>query len=243
MIKEVEYAQSVYFVKLAVQYEALTNGYIDGFVPRKLRSVLKGMVQSTSPCLNARDMNCTTCPFHSECCYFNLMVEKRERDFLPYFIDVDQNEDFHGRITAGERHAFHIGIIGEKIGLAENVEFALRQKPYIFLNGIRGEKTHFQVSSIEKENNGQPIKLNDLMDRCASRFPGHLSRIHRITLDFVSPLSITYGGKLLQSRWRWTFEYSIPSSSIGSRILHFIIAVLLSTQVQAVPLISKVNIT
>ena len=184
-------------MKLAVQYQALTDGYVDGFVPRKLRSVLKGIVQSISPCLNARDMNCATCPFHNECCYFNLMVEKREQDFLPYFIHAGQNGDFHGRITAGDRHAFHIGIIGEKIGFAEHVGFALRRKPYIFLNGIRGEKTHFQVSSIERENNGKPINLNDLMDRCVSRFPGDLSRIHRITLDFVSPLSITYGGKTL----------------------------------------------
>jgi len=99
-----EWLRAIYFTKVNVKYRALTGGEIGDLPSRKIRAVLKGIIQSISPCLNQEEMDCQVCSSKVECPFFHLMVEDPHRDYKPCVISIDEGSDWKGLIRPGETH-------------------------------------------------------------------------------------------------------------------------------------------
>ena len=194
-MEETAWIDSVYFIKLGIQYRALTSGYLGHSPARKLRAVMKGILQSVSPCLNQKNMDCKACSAKEECCYFRIMVEDQHKDYLPYFISLHDEQEWTGKIAPRTVHRFQYCLIGEKARFADYVALGLRSKKWISLDGVDRQKVRFEFASIREKNHGLPINLEYMLDHYDRTYGIDLSEIDHVTLEFLSPFACTYGNR------------------------------------------------
>lgn len=199
MVGEMLWINSVYFIKFVIQYRALTEGYIGDSPGRKLRAILKEIVQGISPCLNKDDTMCQECSLKENCCFFHLMVEDRHKDYLPYFIIINNGHDWQGPISRGSRHSFEICLVGDKTTWSEDLAMGLRQKKLISLDGIAHQKVRFELLSLDLENNGKPIGIADLLPRYTETGAKGFPKVEQLAVAFITPHSITYNNKTITS--------------------------------------------
>ena len=215
-IMDEDWIKSVYFIRLAITYQAITDGYLGDWPPRKLRAVLKGVTQSISPCLRQEDMLCRKCSLKEECCFFQLMVEDRNKDYLPYLISMNNGHDWRGPISKGSRHTFTIFLIGEKINCLEKVSAGLREKKLIFLDGITRQSVGFELLSLDLENNGKPLDITNLLPLYTENNAKGIRKIERISIEFVTPQSPTYNNKTITKPK--DFNFRVFLSALHKRV-------------------------
>lgn len=206
-----ELLSSITFVKTHVRYRALTHGYLSDWPARKIRAIVKGIVQSISPCLNQQNMDCTICSRKQECCYFNLMVEDQTKDFQPYVIGMPNEREWDGRIFPGSEHSFDCCLIGEKTQLTGNIVSGLKQKSLISLDDVPGRNVHFELCSVGIEKRGKPVGLEFLLARYAKKLKGGISKISQITIEFVSPVRPKFHSRIIQDPKQMDFEVFIDA--------------------------------
>lgn len=206
-----ELLNSITFVKMRARYRALNHGYLSDWPPRKIRAIIKGIVQSISPCLNQQNMDCAICPCKQECCYFNLMVEDKTKDFQPYLIGIPNERDWSGQVFPGSEHSFDCLLIGEKIPFTKKLAAGLRQKRLISLNDAPGRNVHFELSSLGTEKRGKPVGLEFLLSRYVKKLKEGISKISQITIEFVSPVRPKFHGRIIQDPKQMDFEVFIDA--------------------------------
>lgn len=201
-----EWIDSVYSVTLHVRYRALSGGYVRDWPPRKIRAVLKEIVQGISPCLNSEDMECRTCPCKNDCCFFDLMVEEPHKAYLPYFVGMAQEGDWRGRIVPGAIYEYALTLIGEKTGRMKDVLRGLNSKRLFAIDGIDHSRVAFEFLGVHKINRGRAITVRELLLPYVKRAKGGMPNVHNVTLELVSPFSITHHNRTLTDPKEMSFE-------------------------------------
>lgn len=201
-----DWIHSVYFRKLLVQYRALDKGYLADSPGRKLRAVLKGIVQGLSPCLDQRTMNCRVCPFKGRCYFLQLMVEDISKDYLPYVIDTKDTRGWQGLLAPGSEHSYEISLFGDKAELAEHMAGWIRRKPLISLKGKAGQSVRFELVSVGHADGGKVMRAEDLMEQYRNKGVFTRNHVRHLGIEFVTPLDVTFENKTITDPEELTFE-------------------------------------
>jgi hypothetical protein len=195
---------SVYFRTIHVRYRVLNRGYIGNPGDRKIRAVLKAVLQSQSPCLDQRHMVCSRCPQRGSCVFFQLVVDQSE--FMPYIVHIDDPAEWLGLTEPGKEQGFDIRVIGHKSRLADQIAGYLMRKPFFSFDAAGGERVWFELASVDHKYGGKEIRAGDLIEDYTKRCPWNGDEIPRLRIEFVTPVEIRQAGKIMGRPEDLTFD-------------------------------------
>lgn len=195
---------SIYFRTIHVRYRVLNRGYIGNPGDRKIRAVLKAILQSQSPCLDQRHMVCSRCPQKESCIFFQLVVDQSE--FMPYIVHVDDPTEWLGLAGPGKEQGFDIRVIGHKSRLADQIAEYLMRKPFFSFDAVGKERIRFELASVDHKHEGKEIRVKDLIKDYTKRCLWNGDEISRLRIEFVTPVEIRQSGKIISRPGDLTFD-------------------------------------
>ena len=195
---------SIYFRTIHVRYRVLNRGYIGNPGDRKIRAVLKAILQSQSPCLDQRHMVCNRCLQRESCIFFQLVVDQSE--FMPYIVHIGDPTEWLGLAEPGKEQGFDIRVIGHKSGLADQIAGYLMRKPFFSFDAVGEERVRFELASVDHRYGGKGIRVKDLIKDYTKRGLWNGDEISRLCIEFVTPVEIRQAGKIMGRPGDLTFD-------------------------------------
>lgn len=188
--------ECVSFARLSVTCRALTGGYLAERPERKLRAVVKALVQALSPCADQRDMDCAACFFAADCLFRQLFTPDPCRDYLPYFLFTEEPQTWRGPISPGTDRRFSLVLAGRAASLLQRVSESFAQKPLFTLDSDLDAPIRLLFSEGLPHNNGQPVAAIELVNqRLAELKPA--GGASGLSIEFTSPFCLTLGNRTL----------------------------------------------
>lgn len=199
-----DWINSIYFRIIQARYRVLNRGYIGNPAERKIRNVVKNIIQSQSPCLDRRHMVCRECSRKQDCLFFRLAVDQVE--FGPYIVHVAEPEDWRGAMEPGKELNFDIRLIGRKSGLADQITECLRHKPFFSFDAAADERVRFELVSVDDMHGGGEISVEDLIEDYKSRSAWDGGAVSELRIEFVTPVEIRKKDRIIKNPDDMTFE-------------------------------------
>ena len=197
-----DWLNSIYFTDIEIRYIALNTGYLGHFAGRKFRAVLKSILQSQSPCLDQRDMNCASCLLKTKCPFFLL----NGSEFKPYLIQVnDGAANNNGAFVPGRECSFSLKLLGECSSKSEQITAEIKKKPLISIDGPGNKKLIFSLVSVVQNNGGHPVRLGDIVSSDNCPWNQQSGPIRQVTIEFTTPMAFKYKNKTLTEPNDFTF--------------------------------------
>lgn len=190
------------------KYEVIINFERDAVFPPYKGSTLRGAFGNSFKrlvCVNKKEYSCKNCVVSSNCVYKYIFEPEKEKgdkivDIPPPFILEPPYGDNKTIYRKGENLKFNCIIVGK----------AIDYFPYFILNfkkmgesgiGIRKSRGEFRLSQVRC--NGKVIYDEDTGKLSYFKYPFKIdvstNRPKEITLNFISPLRIKIGGKLINN--------------------------------------------
>lgn len=188
--------EHVSFSRLSVTCRALTGGYLSERPERKLRAVLKALVQALSPCADQRDMDCAACFFAPDCLFRQLFTPDPCRDYLPYFLFTEEPQTWRGPISPGTDRRFSLVLAGRAASLLPRVSESFAQKPLFTIDSGDNPPIRFLFSEGRPLNGGLPVRATELVSARSAEL-GVKSGVARLSIEFESPFCLTLGNRTL----------------------------------------------
>ena len=216
---------SVYFRAIHVRYRALNRGYIGNPGDHKIRAVLKAILQSQSPCLDQRHMDCDRCPQREDCIFFQLVIDQSE--FRPYIVHIEDPTEWLGLAEPGKEQGLDIRLIGHKSGLIDQIAGSLMRKPFFSFDAAGNERVRFELASVAHKYGGREIHVKDLIEDYIRRGLWNGDEISQLSIEFVTPVEIRRAGKIMGRPEDFTFDVFLKAlyrrrTEFGDRQIMFL---------------------
>ena len=195
---------SVYFRAIHVRYRVLNRGYIGNPGDHKIRAVLKGILQSQSPCLDQRHMVCSKCPRREGCIFFQMVIDQSE--FRPYIVHIVDPAEWLGLAEPGKEYGLEVYIIGHKSGLTDQIAGCLMRKPFFSFDAAGNDRVRFELASVDHKYGGKEIHVRDLIEDYIKRGLWNGDEISQLSIEFVTPVEIRRSGKIMGRPGDLTFD-------------------------------------